>query len=109
MKKSYKIDSKYILRIVVLIMEDIYEKLNLIDYKDLFCKTLNLPLINKLYFAIDEEKNRLEKFDYYFKLCNWIMNLSKVYRILNSLIKKIKKMPLNRLLLIKTKTLWQKN
>ena len=39
-------------------MEDIYEKLNLIDYKDLFCKTLNLPLINKLYFAIDEEKIR---------------------------------------------------
>ena len=51
MKKSYKIDSKYILRIVVLIMEDIYEKLNLIDYKDLFCKTLNLPLINKLYLV----------------------------------------------------------
>jgi len=33
--------------IVVLIMEDIYEKLNLIDYKDSFCKPLNLPLINK--------------------------------------------------------------
>jgi len=90
-------------------MEDIYEKLNLIDYKDLFCRTLNLPLINKLYFAIDEEKNRQEKFEYYYKLCNWIMNLSKVYTIFNSLIKKIKKMPLNRLLLIKIKTLWQKN
>ena len=37
-------------------MEDIYEKLNLIDYKDLFCKPLKMPLISKLYFAIDEEK-----------------------------------------------------
>ena len=31
-------------------MEDIYEKLNLIDYKELFCKPLKMPLINKLYF-----------------------------------------------------------
>jgi len=57
-------------------MEDIYEKLNLIDYKDLFCKPLNMPLISKLYFAVEE--NKVEKFDYYYKLCNWIMILPKV-------------------------------
>lgn len=56
MKKAFKIDSIIILNKVVLIMEDIYEKLNLIDYKDLFCKPLKMPLISKLYFAIDEEK-----------------------------------------------------
>lgn len=39
-------------------MEDIYEKLNLIDYKDCFCKPLKMPLINKLYFALDEENAR---------------------------------------------------
>jgi hypothetical protein len=33
-------------------MEDIYEKINLLDYKIMFCKPLNLKLINKLYFAI---------------------------------------------------------
>jgi hypothetical protein len=61
-------------------MEDIYEKLNLIDYKELFCKPLKMPLINKLYFAIEEDSIKNDKFDYYFKVCSWIMNLSKVNR-----------------------------
>jgi len=34
-------------------MEDIYEKLNLIDYKEYFCKPLNLYELNKLYFAFE--------------------------------------------------------
>lgn len=58
MKKAFKIDSIMILNKVVLIMEDIYEKLNLIDYKDSFCKSLKMPLISKFYFALNEENDK---------------------------------------------------
>lgn len=36
-------------------MEDIYEKINLIDYQINFCKPLNLNTINKLYFALQDD------------------------------------------------------
>jgi hypothetical protein len=51
-KNVLKLTVNYLLK-VVLIMEDIYEKLNLIDYKEYFCKPLNLYELNKLYFAFE--------------------------------------------------------
>lgn len=47
LKKSPKIDC-------ILVNEDIYEKLGLIEYHRYFCKPLNKNPVSKVYFAIGE-------------------------------------------------------
>lgn len=68
LKKTPKIDS-------ILVMEDIYEKLCILEYHKYFTLVLGLKPISKHYFALKNDQNQ---FEYFILLCYWIMNLSKV-------------------------------
>ncbi|EGR31851.1 never in mitosis gene A-related kinase, putative [Ichthyophthirius multifiliis] len=72
MKKSPKIDC-------VLINEDIYEKLTLLEYQKYFCKPINRKPISKIYFALPDNNMILnnEKFFYFAELSYWIMSIKK--------------------------------
>lgn len=73
LKKTPKIDG-------ILVMEDIYEKLGILQYHNYFCKPLKKKPVSKLCFAINEkEMDNEEKFRYFTALCYWILNLSKVF------------------------------
>lgn len=74
LKKTPKIDS-------ILVMEDIYEKLGILEYHNFFCKSLNKKPVSKLCFAMPEnEMSNQEKFYYFAALCYWIINLAKVFK-----------------------------
>jgi len=68
----------------ILVNEDIYEKLSLVDYHKYFCTPLNKKPVSKVYFAIQEygkdqkAESAAEKFFYFAELCYWIMNIPKV-------------------------------
>ena len=61
----------------VLVMEDILEKLKLLDYEKNFCEPLEWYPVNKIYFAMDQNEKSTEKFWYFIELSYWIMSLSK--------------------------------
>ena len=73
LRKSPKIDC-------ILVNEDIYEKLSLVEYHKYFCKPLGYKPVSKVYFAIKETQisENEEKFYYFSELCHWIMILPKV-------------------------------
>lgn len=57
-------------------MDDIIEKLSLLDYKHLFCKTRNHKPISRTYFAIGSSSEEQEtKVSHFFDLCYWLMSL----------------------------------
>lgn len=62
-------------------MEDIYEKLALVEYHKNFCAVLKRPPVHKFYFALDDRiispSESETKFYYFAELCYWIMNLPK--------------------------------
>ncbi len=72
-----------------IIMDDINEKLRLLNYENNFCKKFNKDLINKYYFAFNiygydfnNENNSLNEsypiqFSYFYDLSNWLMTLIK--------------------------------
>ena len=72
-----------------IIMDDINEKLRLLNYENNFCKKFNKELINKFYFAVNiygydfnNENNSLNEsypiqFSYFYDLSNWLMTLIK--------------------------------
>ena len=75
-KKTPKIDS-------ILVMEDIYEKLGILEYHSFFCNPLNKKPISRLCFAVPEnELSNQDKFYYFVALCYWIINLPKVLNII---------------------------
>jgi len=57
-------------------MEDILEKLKLLDYDIYFCKPLNWSPLSKIYFATCDPDNKEEQFFYFFELSYWIMRHS---------------------------------
>ena len=60
-----------------LIMDDIIEKLQLLEYSFGFCKTRSRPPISRTYFAVkqeDVEKSDI-KVEYMVELCYWLMSL----------------------------------
>lgn len=74
LKKTPKIDS-------ILVMEDIYEKLGILEYHSSFCKPLGKKPVSKLCFAISNgELTNQDKFLYFSGLCYWILNLPKVIK-----------------------------
>lgn len=70
LKKANKIDC-------VLVMEDIYEKLTILEYQKYFCSEFKLKPVSKLFFAF-KQNNENNQFEYFAGLCYWLMNLSKV-------------------------------
>ena len=61
----------------VLIMDDIIEKLHLLDYIKKFCPKYSRKPISRTYFAIKEESEpTAEKVRYFVELCYWLMSLS---------------------------------
>lgn len=59
-----------------LIMDDIIEKLHLLDYLTKFCKAKNRKPLSKTYFAIRAETEPTEaKVKYFVELCYWLMNI----------------------------------
>ena len=71
-KNTLKIDKSFV-------MEDIYYKLTLLDYENYFCKPMNLKSLSKIFFINEEEEyNKIDKFEYFFLLAEWIINCLKV-------------------------------
>lgn len=60
-----------------LIMDDIIEKLHLLNYHQKFCQTRGHKPLSRFYFAIDEEASepRATKIAYFVELCYWLMSL----------------------------------
>lgn len=56
-----------------LIMDDIAEKLKLLNYEQDFCKVTNRKPFSRIYFAQESEKT--EQLRCFFDLCNWITSL----------------------------------
>ena len=56
-----------------LVMDDIHEKLHLLDYTVNFCKVYGKPPLTRIYFA--HLTNQQEQFDYFYYLSYWLMSL----------------------------------
>ncbi|MCQ2816851.1 MAG: protein kinase [archaeon] len=82
-----------------IVMDDIFEKLRLIDYEENFCKKYKHPVINKFYFAcsvfgygandenFQSNEDSLKQFSYFYNLSNWLIgiinqniNLTSLYK-----------------------------
>ena len=61
----------------VLIMDDILEKLHLLDYKSKFCAKYGRKPISRTYFAISSPSEPIEsKVRYFVELSYWLISLS---------------------------------
>lgn len=58
-------------------MDDIIEKLHLLDYLTKFCETRGHKPMSRYYFAVDEDLSepREIKVKYFVELCYWLMSL----------------------------------
>lgn len=62
----------------ILIMDDILEKLHLLDYLKKFCKVKGRKSISRTYFAIKEPNIAAgEQLRYFFELSYWLIGLSQ--------------------------------
>ena len=62
----------------IITMDDIYVKLELLDYVTFFCNVAEKKPINRFYFAIKDMSSRQnEQLFYFFELSYWIMSMSK--------------------------------
>lgn len=61
-----------------LIMDDISEKLSLLDYENAFCKGWKQKKISRIYFAHDsKEQDSNQKANYFYDLVYWLISLNK--------------------------------
>jgi Intra-flagellar transport protein 57 len=61
----------------VLIMDDIIEKLHLLDYQTKFCRVRGIRPLSRTFFAFrDETMNREFQLRYFFDLSYWLMSLA---------------------------------
>ena len=58
-------------------MDDIINKLNLLDYSG-FCKISGHKPMHKLYFALEDKAPDHAQFYLFLEICYWLMNLSKL-------------------------------
>lgn len=62
----------------VLIMDDIIEKLHLLNYLTHFCKEKGRKPLSKTYFALKAENEPTElKVKYFVEICYWLMNMNQ--------------------------------
>ena len=69
-KRKFQIDP-------CLIMDDIVEKLGLLDYSSKFCIRRNYKPVSRTYFALKQEQSESTevKVQYFVELCYWLMSL----------------------------------
>ena len=64
---------------IYLIMDDIIEKLSLLDYETSFCRVWRHKRISRIYFAhpphFGEDAN--QRVNMFFDMCYWLMNMNK--------------------------------
>jgi len=71
-----------------IVMEDIVEKLRLLDYENTYCKKYKKEIINKFYFASSLTHKQISnknseivsnnyQFAYFYELSNWLISLIK--------------------------------
>ena len=71
-KNMLKIDKSFV-------MEDVYFKLSLIDYKTWFLAPLNIQPLNRIFFVNEEEDYaRTNKLSYFFLLSHWLLDILRV-------------------------------
>lgn len=76
-KESSEKDWKFFRMDPVLIMDDIMEKLHLLDYLSKFCLQKKRKPISRTYFALKAESENTEiKVQYFVELCYWLLALS---------------------------------
>ena len=60
----------------ILIMDDIIEKLHLLDYQKRFCQVQRKPPLSRTYFAIKTDIEPTDrKVQYFVELSYWLMDL----------------------------------
>jgi len=84
--QSWREKQKHSLKIdCLIVMEDVLEKLNLLEYRKNFCLPRNLKPISKTYFAVTENNiAQQEKFQYFIQLAYWLISLIQELRKKNS-------------------------
>ena len=62
-----------------LIMDDIIEKLSLLDYETSFCKVWKHKRISRIYFAHPPHfgEDGTQRANYFFDMCYWLMSMNK--------------------------------
>lgn len=59
-------------------MDDISEKLSLLDYENSFCKGWKQKKISRIYFANEKgEDDQIAKSNYFYDMAYWLMSLNK--------------------------------
>mmetsp|Transcript_24697 Transcript_24697/g.33031 ORF Transcript_24697/g.33031 Transcript_24697/m.33031 type:complete len:121 (+) Transcript_24697:706-1068(+) len=63
-------------------MDDIIEKLSLLDYETSFCKVWKSKRISRIYFAHPPHfgEDQTQRINYFFNLCYWLMSMNKEKR-----------------------------
>ena len=64
---------------IYLIMDDIIEKLSLLDYETSFCKGWKHKRISRIYFAHPPHfgEDATQRAHYFFDMCYWLMSMNK--------------------------------
>ncbi len=61
-----------------LIMDDISEKLSLLDYETLFCRGWKQKKISRIYFAHEiSSEDALTRVNYFYDIVYWLISLNK--------------------------------
>jgi len=60
----------------ILVMDDINDKLQLLDYENRFCIPLKLNPISKVFFALELDEE-YEQYRYMIEICYWLMSLNR--------------------------------
>jgi len=55
-------------------MDDIVEKLMLLDYEAKFCRAQKLKPLSRVFFSVNEDE-KLNKVEYFYELCFWVLRL----------------------------------
>ena len=60
-------------------MDDIIEKLSLLDYETSFCKVWRHKRISRIYFAHPPHfgEDQSQRVNMFFDMCYWLMNMNK--------------------------------
>ena len=64
---------------IYLIMDDIIEKLSLLDYETSFCRVWKSKPISRIYYAHPPHfgETQDQRLNYFFNMCYWLMSMNK--------------------------------